>query len=874
MFKTFYNKDTKARRFFFFPLFLLLLSTNLFSQTKDSLSTSVDSLKTDSTKISPKEKNSNDIDTLVTYSASDSIAFSLQSNTMEMYKKGNVKYRSMDLNAHHISMEWDSSLVIATGDTAKETLQEIQNDTSLHGESSTQQKKKQTAEDEKKQRQGLKAKLVDGGEEYYGEQLSYNFKSQKGRIILAETQIDAGYYYGEKIKRIKNDVIYVADGRYTTCNLDTPHFYFYSPKMKLVPRNRVVAEPIYLYIADAPVFALPFGVFPNKSGRRSGLIAPAYGEDGRFGRYLQHLGYYWAIDDYMDAKVTTDLFMKGSYSLAADYRYTLRYLFSGGLSGNYRSYRYNEKTDGDYSREEAYNVGINHHQEIDPTSKVDVDFRFASSNSYVLTNNYNDALRQSIESRASYSKFWENTPHSFSAAITRSQNLRDKSLSATFPSLSFSRSITYPFRSKNSTSDFKWYELIGYNYNVNASNSQSKTFEKVGGIKFNDNGIISFKTAESFSRTTNRSMSQSSSISFTPKLGYFSVSPFFNINESRSYSRNEQPKRDSLDSSLTFDTTKTWRTTGNISDGISLGTRLYGMTQPNMLGISAFRHTFSPSLSFTHSKQIYGKGAPDASMTLGFGAGNNFEMKTIPNPNDTLDKGKKIQLLNLSFSTGYDFNRDSLNFNEVGFNYNSNVADIVNIGGGGSYNLYQLDNTTKPTHRINRFYLREGKFGDLTNIRFSLSTSLSNERIKSFFEKEKVNSSTEIDSTQTNNEQNNISETEEQPVLPWSISLSWDFSQSQQGGVINGRNSSLNGSLSFSLTQNWKFSTSANYDLVSKQFVVPSINISRNLHCWAMEFSWVPTGLYRSWRFEIHILDSQLQDVKLTKSRSSRGIYD
>jgi len=848
------HKGTKAQSFLFF-----FFSSFLFSQTKDSLLVaSTDSVKTDSTIISSQQKNENDIDTLVTYSANDSISFSLETNEMQMYKKGNVKYRQMDLNAHHISMQWDSSIVIATGDSLGETLKEEQSDTS-------NQKKKQTVEDEKKQRQSLKAKLVDGGEEYYGEQLSYNFKSQKGRIILAETQIDAGYYYGEKIKRIKNDVIYVADGRYTTCNLDTPHYYFFSPKMKLVPRNRVVAEPIYLYIADAPVFALPFGVFPNKSGRRSGLIAPAYGEDGRFGRYLSHLGYYWEIDDYTDLTTTTDLFFKGSYSLQSNFRYNLRYYFNGGISGDYRSYRFNEKTDADFSREEAYNVAIQHHQTIDPTSQVNVDFRFASSNSYVLTNNFNDALRQTIDSRASYSKLWEGTPHSFSGSITRTQNLRDGSINATLPSVSFSRSVTYPFRKKNSGSDFQWYELIGYNYSASATNQTSKTFQKVGGIKFSDNGIISFRTAETFQRATNRSLNQNASISFTPKLGYFSVSPFFNISESRSYSRTEQPKRSSFDSSLAFDTSKTWRTTGNISEGVSVGTKLYGIMQPNVLGINAFRHTFSPSLSLTHSRQIYGLKSPRASMTLGFNAGNNFEMKTAPNPNDTLDKGTKIQLLNLSFGSGYDFRRDSLNFNEVGFNYNSNVADIVNVGGGGSYNLYQLDKISN--RRINKFYLSDGKFGDLTNIRLSLSTSLSNERIKNFLKSE--NEKTEIDSAQTNELHN-----EEQPSLPWSLSLSWDFSQSQQGGNITGRNSSMNGNLSFSLTQFWKFSVQGNYDLVNKQLAAPSINISRNLHCWSMNFSWVPTGFYRMWRFEIRILDSQLQDVKLTKTRNPRGIYD
>jgi lipopolysaccharide assembly outer membrane protein LptD (OstA) len=104
--------------------------------------------------------------------------------------------------------------------------------------------------------------------------------------------------------------------------------------MKLLVQDKVIARPIYLYIADVPVFALPFGIFPSERGRRSGLIAPAYGESAR-GRYLLHLGYYWAMNDYMDWNIRADGYTKGSYTLYSDFRYALRYAFTGSVSGSY-----------------------------------------------------------------------------------------------------------------------------------------------------------------------------------------------------------------------------------------------------------------------------------------------------------------------------------------------------------------------------------------------------------------------------------------------------------------------------------------------------------------------------------------------------------
>ena len=83
----------------------------------------------------------------------------------------------------------------------------------------------------------------------------------------------------------------------------------------------------------------------------------------------------------------------------------------------------------------------------------------------------------------------------------------------------------------------------------------------------------------------------------------------------------------------------------------------------------------------------------------------------------------------------------------------------------------------------------------------------------------------------------------------------------------------MRGGLEFNLTENWKFSMNGGYDLTNKEIVVPNINISRDLHCWLMNFSWVPTGTYRSYQFEIRVKASQLRDIKVTKQGSDRGIY-
>ncbi|MEK7263487.1 MAG: putative LPS assembly protein LptD [Bacteroidota bacterium] len=847
-----FHGTIRKARFFFFAL--LFSFPPLFSQT--NVSDSVTATRADSShadSLQKKVENDSGIDTLVTYWAMDSITFNLRENSMQMYRKGGVRYRQIELNADSIIVQLDSSNVHAFGGEKKDT--------------ATQPQSKQG--ERRKLNPGDKAKLIDGGEEYFGKQLAYNFKSKRGRIVLAETQIDNGYYYGNKIKRISPEIMFVADGQYTTCDKDTPHYYFFSPKMKLVPRNRIVAEPIYLYIADAPVFALPFGVFPNRGGRRSGLIAPAYGEDARFGRYLSHLGYYWAMNDYMDFAATGDIYTRGSFALNANYNYALLYNFGGNLHGTYRRYRYNERADKDFRVDEAYNIGILHRQTINPTSKLDVNFRFASNNSYVFTNNLNDALQQSIESNASYSKRWEGSPNSFSASITRSQNLRDGSITELLPGIFFNRSLTFPLRGKGASSEYAWYENLGYNYNISASNGHRKSAQKIDGVKFFENSDTIFRTADVFQQNYSQSISQGLGFSFSPpKLGYFSLVPSLSLRESRSFSTTIQPIRSYRDSSLADTTLRQQSIAGYLQDGVSLNTKLYGIIQPNALGIAALRHTFSPSLSLSHAKQIYGERAGKASMTLGFNVGNNFEMKTLTS--DTTEKENKIQLMNINGGVGYNFMLDSMNFSPVNISYHTSIGDLLSIGGSSTYNLYQYDYTSRK--RINRFLLsKEKRFADVTNISLSLQTSLSGEKIKRLIETEQDTAQQGILPNTNSVSAGNMPDF----TIPWQISLGWNFSQSQkqEGNPAIFRNSSMNGSVSFNLTQNWKFDMSATYDLIQKELAAPSVSISRNLHCWIMNFSWTPIGEYRQWRLEIRINDSTLQDVKVTKSRNPRGIY-
>ena len=123
---------------------------------------------------------------------------------------------------------------------------------------------------------------------------------------------------GSKAKKGANDEIFMVHWRFTTCDhLDLPHFYMELTMAKVRPKKNVVTGPAYLVVEDVPLpLAVPFFFFPFSSSYSSGFIMPTYMDDSSRGFGLAEGGYYFAISDIMDLKMTGDIFTKGSWRLS------------------------------------------------------------------------------------------------------------------------------------------------------------------------------------------------------------------------------------------------------------------------------------------------------------------------------------------------------------------------------------------------------------------------------------------------------------------------------------------------------------------------------------------------------------------------------
>ncbi len=128
-------------------------------------------------------------------------------------------------------------------------------------------------------------------------------------------------------------------------------------------------------------------------------------------------------------------------------------------------------------------------------------------------------------------------------------------------------------------------------------------------------------------------------------------------------------------------------------------------------------------------REIFGGVPSQESQQITFSLSNIFEMKTQPDPTDTTSKEKKIQLLNLSAAMSYDFAADSMKLSDLGLQYRTQVGDWFSFAGSSTFTPYDYQGSAS---QINKLLVNEGKgILRLTNFNFSISTSLSGEKLKS-----------------------------------------------------------------------------------------------------------------------------------------------
>lgn len=145
--------------------------------------------------------------------------------------------------------------------------------------------------------------------------------------------------------------------RYTTCDPDDEFWRLTADKITLDHENNWgKARNVVLRIKDFPVFYSPYMSFPLSKERKSGFLAPGYGNTNRHGLEVR-TPYYWNISPNMDATLTPRVLSNSGVMAMGEYRY----LFSraaGEVSFEYLA--------SDNEREDQHRnaFSLTHHQQF------------------------------------------------------------------------------------------------------------------------------------------------------------------------------------------------------------------------------------------------------------------------------------------------------------------------------------------------------------------------------------------------------------------------------------------------------------------------------------------------------------------------------
>ena len=808
------------------------------------------------------------LDAPVKYEASDSAVVLIRQKKILLYGKTKTEYKDITLTAPMVELDQQTQVVTAVN---------------------------------RKDSSGAvvdMAHFKSGDNEFSSDTIRFNFKSQIGLTKNTVTQQGEIYVHGTVVKKVNENTTFIKEAKFTTCNLDDPHFAFVTPKMKVINQKLAVSGPAHPEFEGVPIpIYIPFGFYPLSQGRHSGMLPPQFSSNEQYGLGLEGLGYYKVLSDYWDAKIYGNVYSYGGWSVNLSPTYRRRYRYSGSFNLSIQSTKLNFKGDPDFVKNNSYFVTWSH--SVDSKARPGTSF---SANVNAGSTRYNQYVPNSpqmnfqnqLGSSISYAKSWAGKPYNLSISANHNQNNRTHLVNLSLPDVGFTVSTLYPFQNANSAGTPKWYQKLGVGYNGNFRNQ----------VSFYDTAIQFKRLIDTFQWGAQHSFPIT--LALPPILnGAVIISPGISYQQvwiAQKMRKHWDPVKQKLDTTVT----KGIFTDHQVTMSIGLSTAIYGNYQFKHSRIYAIRHVIRPQFSINYKPDLskshyytdtlvrgylysfsefegalypgFSKGRTGG---IGFGVDNNLEMKWRSRKDTGENAIKKIKLIDgFGFNSGYNFLRDSLKLDPFSLYLRTTLFEKISITASGILSPYQYDSIGLDIDK----YAWQGKgfgIGRLTSGSISISTSFKSKPKdpKKDAERKKQVQQQLNDPTLIADQQRLLNYMQQNPSefvdfnIPWSLNIGYSLSfysrfDGNIGKFKKDVNSNLNFNGTFNLTSKWNFSANGYYDFDTKKLQTFSMAIAREMHCWQLAINVTPVGLYRFFNFSISPKASVLQDLRINRTRS------
>jgi hypothetical protein len=838
------------------PLFIdtLVKKVDTSAKNTDSLLNITDTLKL----------SKDSIDTPIDYNASDSGILIVETREFLLYGKAKTNYQDLKIEAATIRYNQQSKMVKAYGST------------------------------DSTGKLDSKPVFIQGEMKSISDTISFNMESGKGLTKNTFFQEGEIYVNAISLKKMSDSVVYAKKARFTTCNLDTPHFAFRTGRMKIINNKLGISGPTFPEFEGVPMpIGIPFGIFPLNRGRHSGILAPAFTASEDFGLGLEGLGYYKVINDYLDFTTRANIYSYGGWNANLNSKYIKRYAFTGGVNltlQNTKSLNRSGGTGDEFNQNKSFMLNWSHSRDnrARPGTSFSANVNFGSSRfNRLLLNNPMQNFQNQLSSSISYSKDWRGK-YNLSVNANHNQNNNLRLVNLQLPTVNFNVVTLYPFQSKEQIGAGKWYEKIGIGYSGNVQNQLS-----FYDTAFNFKRLLD--TAQ-WGAVHNIPLSMS-----LPALGPVTISPSISYEE-RWYGQRFLRSWNSANKKVDTVKNRGLYTARQMSFGISAATRIFGTyTFGKNSSIKGIRHEIRPTISmnyqpdmaaaYHYSSQVDSTGrtfrfsqyeggvigsfAEGSFGGIGFGVDNLLEMK-VRDKSDSTAKDKKVKLIEgFGFSSSYNMLADSFKLGNFNLYARSTLFEKININASATLDPYDVDNKG---YRLKTFAFdpKAFKFGRITSGSVAISTSFSSKSKDGKSEKDKE---LPIDPFLTPDEQQRqLQFAKSNPAeftdfnIPWTLSFSYSLSFNKQlkpdySGFETKTFSSLNFNGDFSLSEKWKVGGTGYYDVSMGGLQQFSMFISREMHCWQMSINVMPVGIFRSFNITVNPKSGILRDLKINRSR-------
>jgi hypothetical protein len=811
------------------------------------------------------------LDAPVRYEAADSGVLEIDARKFYLYGKASTKYLTLDLQASIIEIDNEKSVAKAfySVDTAGKVID--------------------------------RPKLIDGEMESESDSLFYNFKTQKGLSKSTYTKQGEMFVYAERIKKYNATEFFASKGRFTTCNLDTPHFAFRAQRLKLVNNKWAYSGLAYPEFEAVPMpLGIPFGIYPLSQGKHSGLLPPSFVATQSFGLGLEGLGYYKVLNEYFDIIFRTNIYSYGGYTLNFSPTYRKRYKYSGGARLDFQNTKVNFKGDPDYSNTKTFNVSWFHTMDgkARPGTNFSANINFGSTQfNRLVPNNSMLNFTNQIASSINYSKTWDDGKYNMSVTGNHSQNNQTGLYNVSLPNLTFTMNTIYPLQKKENIGAPKWYEKLGIGLNSQIQNQFSFYDSDSPYIKYNIGEIID---------TMQWGAQHTIPISLAlPSLGPFQVSPSISYQErwyGQQVIRQWNPTTEKVDTLVN----KGFYRGQEMTFGLGFQTAIFGTFnfKKKPTGVQAIRHVIRPNMGLSYKPDLASQDYYEFQIdTLGntlrtskyqgsiipgfaegrfggitFGIQNNIEMK-VRNKKDTSgsEPPKKIMLIdNFSLNSAYNLIADSFQLSPISVLISTNLFEKFSITGTTSIDPYQVNEVGR---RINKYVWEGGKFklGRITTGSLSFSTRFESKK-KDEDKKQGSEASERQQFITPEEEQRQMEYIRNNPAefadfnVPWSVDIAYAFNFSQlplpdYSGFNIQTFQSINLRGDFNFSPKWKLGGNMFYDITTGNLANLNMFITRDMHCWQMSINITPVGLYPSFNISLFPKSGILRDLKVNRTR-------